>query len=444
MNGLKLIFFILITSAFLLLIVIGCDSTKPNNPIDGLNEPPEIPFYPTPSNGSTFQSIETEIYWRCLDPDGDVLTYDVFFGTDEIPPLIIEKQADTLYLLGTLSGFTTYYWKINAFDNSGDSAAGPVWNFTTGPGVNLPPNQPENPSPADGAVDQPQSLNLAWTATDPNEDDTLFYYVYFDTAANPQSVSERLSEAAYDPGALDPETQYFWKVVVYDNYGDSTVGPIWEFTTGAAAEGVFAALAVARMITFVEDQLFRFDEIVARFDSAYAPCDPISPLEADGITCNEFSLNWDTALNLHKYYDPMMQPFIELSGEYIFNVEGTPQLPSFVDTIDFPDYEPYITDPANDDTLSLAGFAVAWSSSGGGTVRFIIMSGDDSTGVSVETDNDGGYTFSSADLEPLGGQAGDYGIIMINQNSESITADGYDSRSFIWARTINVTMVRLE
>jgi len=443
-NGLKLISGILITSALLILIIIGCDSTKPNNPVDGTNNPPETPFYPTPADGSTFQSVETEIYWRCLDPDGDLLTYDVFFGTDENPPLINEKQADTLYLLGTLGGFTTYYWKVNAFDNSGDSAVGPVWNFTTGPGVNFPPNQPDNPSPADGAIGQPQSLNLAWTATDPNEDDTLHYYVYFDTTSNPQSVSGRLTEATYDPGILNAETRYFWKVVVYDNYGDSTAGPIWEFTTGAPAEGVFAAFAVARMIMFVEDDLFRFDEIVARFDSAYAPCDPVSPWEADGVTCNEFSLNWDPELNLHKYTDPLLQPFIDLSGDYIFNIEGTPNIPSLVDTINFPDYEPYITDPANDDTLSLSGFDVVWLSSGGGTVRFIIMSGNDSTGVTVETDNDGGYTFTSTDMEPLDDVAGDYMIMMIHQNSEAIVADGYDSRSFIWARTINVTSIRLE
>jgi hypothetical protein len=198
------------------------------------------------------------------------------------------------------------------------------------------------------------------------------------------------------------------------------------------------------MIMYVEDDLIRFDEIVARFDSAYAPCDPINPLEADGVTCNQYLLDWDPALDLHKYTDPLMQPFIELSEQYIFNVEGSTQVPSLTDTIDFPVCEPYITEPENGDTLSISGFSVTWSVDEVGDVRLILMAGDDSTGVSVVTDNNGSYTFTETDLEPLGGQAGEYTILMIHQNTEAVTAAGYDSRSYIWARVINITTVYIE
>ncbi|MCP4583050.1 MAG: hypothetical protein GY839_15685 [candidate division Zixibacteria bacterium] len=430
--------------AILVSFIAGCgeDEETPTGPI---NYAPNTPYSPTPGDGWMNRPVESELYWRGGDPNvGDVVTYDLYFDALETPPLLAEDLTDTTFNLGTLEPMTTYYWKVIAFDRLGESAAGPVWNFTTEAGPNIPPNAPANPSPADGAVDQPLFLNLSWICSDPDADDTLAYYVYFDTSVPPQTVSPRLTEAIYDPGALEPETEYFWKVVAYDNYGDSTVGPVWDFTTGAAAEGIFGAFAVVRMIMYVEDQLFRFDEIVARFDSEYAPCDPISPLEADGVTCNEFMLDWDPALSLHKYPDTPVQPFISLSGEYIFNVEASSQVPLLIDTIDFPASEPYITNPENDDTLSISGFSVTWSGAGVGDVRFILMTGDDSTGVTVETDNDGSYTFTGTDLEPLGGQAGEYMIMMIHQNSEAIAAAGYDSRSFIWARVINIVSIYLE
>jgi len=445
MNGLKQISYLLVTFMFLISILSGCDSNKPNNQEDGPNEPPDTPFNPTPAHTSNFQSIETEIFWRCLDPDGDALTYDVFFGIDENPPLIVEKQADTLCLLGTLDYFTTYYWKVNAFDNYGDSATGPLWRFTTEASPNLPPNPPGYPSPADGATDQPIALTFSWTSSDPDGDDTLSYYVYFDTTSNPAPASGRLTDESFNPGLLNPETHYYWRVVAYDNYGDSTSGPVWEFTTGAAADGIFAALVVGRIITIVDDTPFALDEIVARFDSAYAPCIPVTPLEADGVTCNEYLLLWHLSLGLHKYTDPYYSPFIELGDTYVFEVFGNLIIPALIDSIDFPSTEPILTDPVESDTVSISGFDIVWTGAEEGTtVRFVLITDVDTTGTSVETANDGSYTMTSEDLEPLGELAGEYGLLLVRQNSKAITADGYDSRGYIWARVMNLITIYVE
>ena len=35
----------------------------------------------------------------------------------------------------------------------------------------------------------------------------------------------------YDPGELDYETQYYWRIEAQDNYGNSTTGPLWTFRT---------------------------------------------------------------------------------------------------------------------------------------------------------------------------------------------------------------------
>jgi hypothetical protein len=98
------------------------------------NNPPYPPYNPSPSDGATGVSIYTDLSWSGDDPDGDPLTYDVYFGTDPTPDageLVSSGQTATSYNPGTLSYSTTYYWKIVAHDNKGATTEGPIWSFTT-------------------------------------------------------------------------------------------------------------------------------------------------------------------------------------------------------------------------------------------------------------------------------------------------------------------------
>ena len=82
--------------------------------------------------------METDLSWTGGDPDvGDTVTYDVYFGTSEAPPLkesvgpYPADQTSISYTPGVLSYDTKYYWKIVARDNYGITKEGSVWNFTT-------------------------------------------------------------------------------------------------------------------------------------------------------------------------------------------------------------------------------------------------------------------------------------------------------------------------
>lgn len=434
----KLLTFAVLAAGLILMHCGGDD-----NPNDSVNNPPDAPYSPTPADGAADVSVNTDLSWRGSDPDAnDVLKYNVYF--DDLDAPAAENYDDSTFALGTLDPNTDYSWKIIAYDFAGDSTEGPVWGFTTGDLSNQPPGQPYNPSPADGSTDEPVILGLSWSCVDPDTDDTLSYDIYFDTTIYPALIDSDLAEAVYNPGTLLPNTTYYWKVVAFDNQGDSTIGQLWYFTTGAPAEGIFAALVVGRSLTFIEDILFPMDILEARFDSVYAPCNPVNPLEADGVSCNSYILDWDAELGLHRYTDPLFQPFIELAETYVFTIEGSPSIPSLVDSIDFPATQTYVTDPVYLDTVSLSGFDVTWSGAGSGSVLFIIMSGEDSTGVSIMTPNDGSYSFTNGDLSPLNNHAGEYGLMLIYQNNHMIDAPGYDSRSFIWGRIINTTLIYLE
>jgi len=93
----------------------------------GLNLPPNQPSNPLPEDGSTDVGADTSTIWSCNDPNGDDLTYNVYFGLGQDPPLLLTDYSDTIYNPGKLFNDSTYYWKIVAYDTYGDSTEGPIW-----------------------------------------------------------------------------------------------------------------------------------------------------------------------------------------------------------------------------------------------------------------------------------------------------------------------------
>jgi hypothetical protein len=201
--------------------------------VEGPNNSPYEPNDPDPEDGETDVDVDYDISWSGGDPDpGDTVTYDVYFEADDSSPdvLVSSHQSGTTYDPGTMDGNTQYYWQIVAWDNHGNYTLGSIWDFIT---ENLPPNTPSNPSPNDGAEDVDVNADLSWTCSDP-EDDDLTYNVYFeDNDPTPDElVSENQTDTTYDPGTMEFNTDYYWMIVAWDEYGASTSGPVWSFTTG--------------------------------------------------------------------------------------------------------------------------------------------------------------------------------------------------------------------
>ena len=101
--------------------------------------------------------------------------------------------------------------------------------------ANNPPYVPHDPIPPDGDTDVVIGIDLRWTGGDP-DGDLVTYDVYFNTSSPPSQVAWNQSGVTYDPGLLDYETTYYWRIVAWDDFGASTEGPIWSFTTTHPAE----------------------------------------------------------------------------------------------------------------------------------------------------------------------------------------------------------------
>lgn len=93
-----------------------------------------------------------------------------------------------------------------------------------------PPNTPSSPNPSNGAADQSTETMLSWECSDPNGDQ-LTFDIYLGTSNNPSLVRDGFYGFTYDPGNLDNNETYYWKIVAHDGTGNSTDGPLWRFTT---------------------------------------------------------------------------------------------------------------------------------------------------------------------------------------------------------------------
>lgn len=103
---------------------------------EGAGETNHLPFSPElvrPVLNSTVQTTTVTLEWKANDVDvTDVLTYDVFFGTNNPPTTKIRSnQATKILSVDNLISSKNYFWKILVKDGRGGETMGQVWNFQT-------------------------------------------------------------------------------------------------------------------------------------------------------------------------------------------------------------------------------------------------------------------------------------------------------------------------
>lgn len=93
------------------------------------NRNPLLPSEPVPSDQGSAVSLIPNLTWNCSDPDGDSLTYSVFFGQTTNPPEVATDISEQSFTYDTLTDNTTYYWRVIATDEYGNSVQSPLWQF---------------------------------------------------------------------------------------------------------------------------------------------------------------------------------------------------------------------------------------------------------------------------------------------------------------------------
>ncbi|MHC4397039.1 MAG: LamG-like jellyroll fold domain-containing protein, partial [Planctomycetota bacterium] len=186
--------------------------------------PPGQAKNPSPADQATDVSINANLSWGA-GPRTD--SHDVYFGTSS-PGSFQGNQTDTTFEPGTMDNDETYYWRIDEINGSG-TTTGNVWSFTTEAGAG-PPGQATNPSPANSATDVSLTADLSWTAGS----GATSRNVYFGTSSPGDSKGNQTA-TTYDPGTMDADTTYYWRIDEVNASG-TTTGTVWSFTTTSGVD----------------------------------------------------------------------------------------------------------------------------------------------------------------------------------------------------------------
>ncbi len=198
------------------------------------NQPPYEPNDPYPHDGETNVNTTPKLSWDGGDPDPkDTVTYDIYFGTQNNPPIIETNYQKTNYNnLPTLNYNKTYYWKIKSKDDKGHDTVSEIWSFKTQKNTeNNPPNKPSNPTPANNTHNIEIDTIISWNCSDPDPQDTITYDLYLSKNPEPALYIEDLLQTNFYADNLQKNTTYYWKIVAKDSYGLTNHSNIWIFKT---------------------------------------------------------------------------------------------------------------------------------------------------------------------------------------------------------------------
>jgi hypothetical protein len=196
------------------------------------NFPPTAPQSPSPGHRATDIDPQVILSWDGgMDSDGDSVTFEVYFGISNPPPLAGVQSEQSYDPPGDLPYETTYFWQIVARDDRSAETQGPLWSFTTVEAPNHSPSPPSNFDPPNGATEITHDVVLTWSGGEDPDGDPVIFDVYFGTE-DPPSLAQSAASATYDPpGDLEASTSYYWRVVARDGEGGETSSGTLVFTT---------------------------------------------------------------------------------------------------------------------------------------------------------------------------------------------------------------------
>lgn len=202
------------------------------------NQPPCAPQSPQPAEGQQVipqgssqgpQGSTILLQWQGGDPNGEIVLYDLYWGTVNPPPLFARDLLKTESQVW-VTGQQTYYWRVVATNQKGNKTEGPLWRFTTST-VNHAPLLYEALTPRDQQTNVSVNTVLAWRASDPDRD-PLTYEVTLTRSGSGTTISlgPTTNNSISPPSPLEPGAHYSWTVKAKDGRGRET-SRTYSFTT---------------------------------------------------------------------------------------------------------------------------------------------------------------------------------------------------------------------
>jgi len=202
------------------------NDTEPNSPWKGdiwsFMIPPKTAYFPNPADTAESVELDADLSWT---GGFGAKLHTVYFGDNFDEVSNAEgglPQGAATYSPGPLEMAKTYYWRVDEFDAI-ETHKGEVWSFITVGAVG-------SPSPAKGAADVTQTPTLTWS---PGFGASHEVYFGTDASSLENKGGGNLGSESYDPGQLEWNTTYYWRVNEANNANADSpwTGPLWSFTT---------------------------------------------------------------------------------------------------------------------------------------------------------------------------------------------------------------------
>lgn len=223
------------------------------------NIAPGVPDWPTPDDDAIDVALDQPLSWMSFDPDGDQLTFTVYFGTNpDTQPIITCPGIHTSMCTPALEMDQTYYWHVDASDGT-DTSHGLLWRFST---VHAAPVAPNAPSNLQAEAVSGSQIWLDWTDNSTNE--TSFR---IERSANGTSGWTEIKVVDADvtdapDSGLACGTRFFYRIRARNAGGDSAYSATANATTTACGPMPRALKAPrllapkAGLLTKVQTQIF--------------------------------------------------------------------------------------------------------------------------------------------------------------------------------------------
>jgi hypothetical protein len=193
--------------------------------------PPKTAYNPTPADGAEIEDPNAvTLTWT---PGFRAILHTIYFGDDYAGVAASTggtPQGQTSYKPGSVESGKVYYWRVDEFDGA-QTYTGEVWGFSM-------PGAVGNPKPGNGTTDVGMNVILSWAPAD----NAVSYDIYLGTGkdavrdagtGSPEyKGSESLGNESYDPGLLESDATYYWRIDTIDAQGNTMKGLLWSFTTG--------------------------------------------------------------------------------------------------------------------------------------------------------------------------------------------------------------------
>ncbi|HFK5570968.1 carboxypeptidase regulatory-like domain-containing protein [Elizabethkingia meningoseptica] len=158
-------------------------------------------------------------------------TKTVFSGADGTFE-ITEMPVGDYSVKAELTGYVASFQGVNLQNQN--QAVSIVFEMNDDTSLNSPPTTPKLLSPIDNAENQPQTVELTWTATDPDKQDSLKYTLLVKNNRNTDVLQiDNIAQNHYTLPNLNFGVSYFWQIAVSDGVHPKVLSETSKFTVSS-------------------------------------------------------------------------------------------------------------------------------------------------------------------------------------------------------------------